>query len=109
MTQTLVCLASLIVVTNALASEVVPEWKLVHKMGDVEVYTRTIPGQSVASLKGSGIVKASAARVAQVLLDCQRATTWVDSLAESHVVRHTSSHSYLEYNRVAMPLLVEDR
>jgi hypothetical protein len=56
-----------------------------------------------------GVVDAPVATVALVLLDDARASEWVDSLAESKVVRLVSPHEYIEYNHVSMPWPVHDR
>src|SRR6185312_8932030 len=84
-------------------------WEQIADKDGVKVYRRSVPGSRLKSMRGVGIVDAPVRLVALVLLDDPRATEWVDSLAESRVVRVLSPYEYIEYNHVAMPAIVRDR
>src|SRR3954471_17071059 len=84
-------------------------WEEIADKDGVKVYRKTVAGSPLKSMKGIGIVDAPVATVALVLLDDDHAPEWVDSLAESRVVRMVNPHEYIEYNHVAMPLIVRDR
>jgi hypothetical protein len=84
-------------------------WEQVSDKEGVRVFRRSVPGSPLKSMKGIGVVDAPVATVALVLLDDARASEWVDSLAESKVVRMVTAHEYIEYNHVSMPWPVHDR
>jgi START domain len=84
-------------------------WEQIADKEGVRVYRRSVAGSPLKSMKGVGVVDAPVATVALVLLDDNRAAEWVDSLAESRVVRTVSPHEYIEYNHVKMPWPVRDR
>jgi hypothetical protein len=84
-------------------------WEQIADKDGVKVYRRSVPGSRLKSMRGIGVVQAPPATVALVLLDDDHATEWVDSLAESRVVRTLGPRDYIEYNHVAMPAFVRDR
>lgn len=85
------------------------DWEQIADKEGVKVYRKSVPGSRLKSVRGIGIVDAPVRIVALVLLDDPRAPEWVDSLAESRVVRVLSPYEYIEYNRVSMPAFVRDR
>jgi hypothetical protein len=84
-------------------------WEQIADKDGVTVYRRSVAGSRFKSMRGIGVVDAPVRIVALVLLDDARAREWVDSLAESRVVRMLSPHEYIEYNHVAMPAFIADR
>lgn len=84
-------------------------WEQIADKDGVKVYRKSVAGSRLKSMRGIGIVDAPVRIVALVLLDDPRAHEWVDSLAESRVVRVLSPHEYIEYNHVAMPAFIRDR
>lgn len=84
-------------------------WEQIADKEGVKVFRRSVAGSRLKSMRGVGIVDAPVRLVALVLLDDPRAPEWVDSLAESRVVRVLSPYEYIEYNHVAMPTFVRDR
>jgi START domain-containing protein len=84
-------------------------WEQIADKEGIKVYRRSVAGSRLKSMRGVGIVDAPVRLVALVLLDDPRAHEWVDSLAESRVVRTLSPYEYVEYNHVAMPAFVRDR
>ena len=100
----------LLCAATAQAGHVGPDgWEQISDKEGVRVFRRSVPGSPLKSMKGVGVVDAPVATVALVLLDDARAAEWVDSLAESRVVRTLSAHEYIEYNHVSMPWPVRDR
>jgi len=67
-----------------------------------------VPGSGIVAVKGEGAVVAPVWKVAAVL-DTRRAAEWVESLKESRVVRHLGTDSYIEYNHLHLPLIINDR
>jgi hypothetical protein len=95
---------------SANAGKVGPDgWEQIADKDQVKVFRRSVPGSPLKSMKGIGYVDAPPATVALVLLDDDRAPEWVDSLAESKVVKVNSPYDYIEYNHIAMPALISDR
>jgi hypothetical protein len=84
-------------------------WEQISDKDDVRVFRRSVAGSPLKSMKGIGTVDAPPAIVALVLLDDDRAPEWVDSLAESKVVKVSSPYDYIEYNHIAMPAFIRDR
>lgn len=84
-------------------------WEQIADKDGVKVYRKSVAGSRLKSMRGVGIVDAPPRIVALVLLDDPRAHEWVDSLAESRVVRVLSPYEYIEYNHIAMPAFVRDR
>ncbi len=83
-----------------------------EKLGDddgITVYRREVPGSSLIAFKGEGVINASIIRVASVLTDSSRATEWVDSLAESKIVRQVSETKTIHYDHIATPFVLKDR
>ncbi|HEX4459652.1 MAG TPA: START domain-containing protein [Polyangia bacterium] len=106
-TSVLVLLAS---TTAARAGKVGPDgWEQIADKDGVKVFRKSVAGSPLKSMKGVGIVDVPVATVALVLLDDPRAHEWVDSLAESRVVRMVNPHEYIEYNHIAMPAICRDR
>jgi hypothetical protein len=96
--------------STALAGKVGADgWEQIADKEGVQVYRKSVPGSPLKSMKGVGVVDAPVATVALVLLDDARAPEWVDSLAESRVVRTMSAHEYIEYNHIDMPAICRDR
>src|SRR5262245_44982124 len=94
----------------ARAGKVGPDgWEQISDKDGVLVYRKSVPGSPLKSMKGVGVVDAPVATVALVLLDDARAPEWVDSLAESRVVRTMNPHEYIEYNHIDMPAICRDR
>ena len=93
------------------ASSVPPvlEWEKLHETDGITVYRSRVPGSPVVAFKGDGRVDVPLLKVAHVIIDPARGTEWVDSLAESRVVRAISDLEFIEYDRFAMPLFVKDR
>ena len=84
-------------------------WEQIADKDGVKVFRRSVAGSPLKSMKGIGTVDAPPATVALVLLDDDRAPEWVDSLAESRVVKVNSPYDYIEYNHIAMPAFIRDR
>jgi hypothetical protein len=84
-------------------------WQKVQDKDGISVYRSNAPGTAVVAFKGEGKVDAPLLKVAHVIIDPARGTEWVDSLAESRVLRPISPFEFLEYDRFSMPLLVKDR
>jgi START domain len=84
-------------------------WEKVRETDGITVYRSKVPGTSVLAFKGDGRVDVPLLKVAHVIIDPARGPEWVDSLAESRVLREISELEFLEYDRFAMPFLVKDR
>jgi len=97
------------VLAAAIAPTQAADWKLVDTRDGVEVFKSEVAGSGVVAMKGVGAVDAPVWKVASILLDTARAPEWVDSLKDSHVVRRLGGDSYVEYNRITMPLIINDR
>jgi hypothetical protein len=97
------------VLAAVLAADADLHWEKIRDKDGITVYRSEVPGTAVVAFKGSGRVEAPLLKVAHVIIDPSRGTEWVDSLAESRVLRSVSSLEFLEYDRFAMPLFIKDR
>jgi START domain len=86
-----------------------PEWESLGSDGGIAVFRREVPGSPVIAFKGDGVVDASIATVASVLIDTSRATEWIDSLVDARPVRKISETEYVEYDHVGTPFVMKDR
>jgi len=86
-----------------------PAWEKLGEDDGIAVYRREVPGSPLIAFKGEGIVDASILRVASVLSDSARATEWIDSLAESKIVRQVSETETIHYDHVGTPFVLKDR
>jgi len=85
-------------------------WKPVSDRREIRIFESEGPGTSIHGFRGVGIVHAPLLKVAHVIADPTRGTEWIDSLADSHVIRRLSATSFLEYDRMAMPpIIMRDR
>jgi len=84
-------------------------WEKIRETDGVTVYRSHVAGTAVLAFKGDGRVEQPMLKVAHVVIDPARGPEWVDSLAESRVLRPRSDLEFLEYDRFAMQLFVRDR
>jgi hypothetical protein len=85
------------------------DWKQVEEKHGIAIYRRKLPGSGVVEVKGVGTIEAPLWKIASILLDTARAPEWVDSLKESRMVRRLGPQSYIEYNHLGMPFIIQDR
>lgn len=86
------------------------DWEKLGYEDGITVYRKEVPGSPILAFKGTGVINAPIAKVANILLDTQRAPEWADSLAESKVIKWISKPlEYVEYNHVDTPFLMKDR
>src|SRR4051812_6530597 len=84
-------------------------WEKVRETDGITVYRSHVPGTSVLAFKGDGRVDVPLLKVARVIIDPARGPEWVDSLAESRIIRRISDTEFLEYDHFAMPFIIKDR
>lgn len=84
-------------------------WEKVRETDGITVYRSNVPGTGVLAFKGDGRVEVPLLKVARVIVDPSRGPEWVDSLAESRVIRQISELEFLEYDHFAMPFIIKDR
>ena len=84
-------------------------WKEMGREDGILSFKKEVAGSPLVAFRGEGIVDAPIAKVASVILDHERAVEWVDSLKEARLIRMTGEFTFVEYNHVGMPPLVQDR
>lgn len=84
-----------------------PAWKQVQS-GDVQVFTRSVPGQRTAELKALAYVEGSPAEVRDVLEDEAFTQKSSAHLVEYRTVQRLAPNSVVRYGRVSFPFF-EDR
>jgi hypothetical protein len=76
----------------------------------IKTFIREIENDPIIGLRGEGVIDAPIAKVAQVIFDNSRATEWVDSLADTHIVKKISAYDQIEYAHVSTPpIILKDR
>jgi hypothetical protein len=93
----------------ALRPSPLPTWESIDDSDGIKVYRREIPGSPIVAFRGEGMIDASLTRVASVLVDEKRATEWIDSLIETHIVKAFNEFEYEEYNHIGTPFPLKDR
>jgi hypothetical protein len=86
----------------SLASSVV-QWNKCSNDNGLTTYWSKVEGNEVIAFKGKGLVNAPIENVASVIIDTTRGTEWINSLAESKVVRTISDHEFIEYDHAGIP------
>jgi hypothetical protein len=81
-------------------------WIQTSQDDDIITFKRDVPGSAIIALRGEGVIDAPLVRVASVLLDYKRATEWIDSLEETHVVRMLSATEFVEYDHNGTPPII---
>lgn len=84
-------------------------WEKVRDVEGTTVYRREIPGADVLSFRGVGIINASPAKVASIIIDTKRAPEWVEDLASASVIRWLAPDRYVEYDHISTPFVMKDR
>jgi hypothetical protein len=86
-----------------------PPWEQFGEDDGITVFRREVPGSPIIALRGEGVVNAPILRVLSVLADTPRAPEWIDSLAETKVVRKVSDDEFVEWDHIATPVILKDR
>ncbi|HEX3774059.1 MAG TPA: START domain-containing protein [Polyangiaceae bacterium] len=86
-----------------------PPWEKFGEDDGISVYRREVPNSPIIALRGEGVVNAPILRVASVLVDTARAPEWIDSLAETKVVRKINDDEYIEWDHIKTPIVLKDR
>ncbi len=86
-----------------------PPWEKFDEDDGIAVFRREVPGSPIIALRGEGVVNAPLLRVASVLIDTARAPEWIDSLAETKIVRKLSDDEQIEWDHISTPFILKDR
>lgn len=98
--------AAVAVALAVLGAAAEPAWTQVES-GQVEVWTRKLPGDNVAEVRARMAMRASPADVRAVLEDSDRARKQ-PHVAEYRTLKHPAPNVWVQYGRVTFPL-VDDR
>jgi hypothetical protein len=86
-----------------------PPWEKFDEDDGIAVFRREVPGSPIIALRGEGVVNAPILRVLSVLVDTARAPEWIDSLAETKVVRKLNDDEFIQWDHIATPVILKDR
>src|SRR5450432_275966 len=100
------CCGTLVAASSATKA---PPWEKFDEDDGIAVFRREVPGSAIIALRGEGVVNAPILRVASVLVDSSRATEWIDSLADTKVVRKLNDNEYIEWDHIVTPVILKDR
>ena len=85
-------------------------WQETFRAEGTATFKREVPGSDIIALRGLGRIDAPIMKVASVLLDYTRATEWIDSLEDVHIIRWVGPAEFIEYDRIGTPpLIMKDR
>jgi hypothetical protein len=85
-------------------------WEQIANDEGITVFRREVAGSPVIAFKGIGVINAPIARVASVVIDTPRTKEWMDSTAESRVVRRVGPLEQIVYTHVTTPpIVMKDR
>lgn len=105
----LVLLFALPLYASPSPAQTVP-WEKVNVSDDgITVYKREVPGADVLAFRGVGVIDASVAKVASIIIDTKRAPEWVEDLEAASVIRWIDQKSYVEYDHIGTPFIMKDR
>lgn len=95
---------------SAEASASTPGWKKVSEDKGIKTFRKDIPGSDIVAFRGEGMIDASIAKVAGILIDTPRKQEWVAKIVEAKDVRDMGPYERVEYNHTASGFfLVRDR
>jgi hypothetical protein len=86
-----------------------PPWEKFDEDDGIAVFRREVPGSPIIALRGEGVVNAPILRVASVLVDTARAPEWIDSLAETKIIRKLSDDECIQWDHIKTPVILKDR
>src|SRR5450432_4544478 len=86
-----------------------PPWEKFDEDDGIAVFRREVPGSPIIALRGEGVVNAPILRVASVLVDTARAPEWIDSLAETKVIRKLNDDEFIQWDHIATQVILKDR
>jgi hypothetical protein len=86
-----------------------PPWEKFDEDDGIAVFRREVAGSPIIALRGEGVVNAPILRVLSVLVDTARAPEWIDSLAETKVVRKVNDDEFIQWDHIATPVILKDR
>jgi hypothetical protein len=88
----------------------VKAWQESGESNGIKSYKREVANNPLIALRGEGVIDAPIAKVAQVIFDNSRATEWMDSLAETRIVKKVSEYAQVEYDHISTPpIIMKDR
>jgi hypothetical protein len=85
------------------------KWELVRAGNGIDVYRGDTGQDGLYAAKGIGVVPASLAKVASVLLDPERRVEWFPDLISSYIVKTVSPNERFEYMAVRTPFPLANR
>jgi hypothetical protein len=101
--------AAAAVVTPATSSADVPGWETLRRDDGIVVQRKDVAGSPFVAFRGEGDVDAPLLLVGSVLVDVARSTEWVDSVADSRILRRVSEREYITYSHIGTPITMADR
>ena len=85
------------------------EWEKTFEKDGIVVYKKDSKRSDIQSLKASGLVRASVAKITTLLRDVKNSTKWVPNLLERKVVQNISDTEAILYDVTDMPWPITDR
>ena len=84
-------------------------WETLRRDDGIVVQRKEVAGSPFVAFRGEGDVNAPLLLVGSVLVDVARSREWVDSVADSRVLRRLGDAEYVTYAHIGMPVLMSDR
>lgn len=84
-------------------------WEQVGETDGITTFKREVPGAEVLAFRGVGVIDASPAKIASIIIDTTRAPEWVEDLESASVIRWLNPSSYVEYDHIGTPFIMKDR
>jgi hypothetical protein len=84
-------------------------WETLRRDDGIIVQRKDVPGSPFVAFRGEGDIDAPLLLVGSVIVDVTRSKEWVDSVAESHVLRRVSETEYVTYSHIGTPITMSDR
>jgi hypothetical protein len=102
---------SVLSLQSALAAVTPPvlTWEKVKESDGISVYRREVPGADVLAFRGVGVIDASPALIASIIIDTGRAAEWVEDLESASIIRWLAPDRYVEYDHIGTPFVMKDR
>jgi hypothetical protein len=84
-------------------------WSKIRDEDGIVAYRGEVAGSSLLAMRGEATVDASIIKVANVLVDVQRAPEWMENMAEVRPLRRLGEGELVVYSHIKTPFILKDR
>ena len=100
---------SLLMTLQAISVSAQDDWKLQRNKGGIQVFSAEVSDSKIHAIKVVANYEASAAEIADIIMDVNTSTEWVSHLKSCYVIKRVSQDELYYYGEVKLPWPVLNR